>query len=349
MGGLRTFKYSLDPVFIHEGLLLNLLTEFEKEQFGNERRILASRYQHNMLDQANRAHSCDWLLKVLGSEDVKSLEILLLEERQLREGQLVWIEDSIVFSGIKSYKRNPAGGYMTGIGNFHVKLENFTSIELMGRLNIAHVVSDSAFLRLSGRHRCFMFGYLQSTSNERLEIRAIFIGGRIFRTDIPMFHLDTDALYTTPEAIDDFSKITNVGRRSVRLADAQFISEAKIKQWIAEIIAEDHIPKDWAGERSDLYSNHISIGGERKRAAFLLKGPSKFHPMTIRDLGKGANQIHRLYTEDADIYILQHCHKVTSEVYQMMRVYSSQFNRIRPFCVVDGIDTLRLFKAYGKI
>jgi hypothetical protein len=128
-GELRTFKYSLDPVFIHEGLLLNLLTEFEKEQFGHERKILAERYRHNVLDQANRAHSCEWLLKILRSENVKSLEISLLEDRQIWEGQLVWIENSIVFSGINSYKHNPAGGYMTGIGNFRTKLKNLGCVE----------------------------------------------------------------------------------------------------------------------------------------------------------------------------------------------------------------------------
>jgi len=109
------------------------------------------------------------------------------------------------------------------------------------------------------------------------------------------------------------------------------------------------VPKDWGGEKSDLWTSHLSLRGERKRAAFLLKGPAKFHPMTIPDLGKKGDQIHRLYSEDADIYILQHCHNVTQVIYQMMRVYSSQFNKLSQFSILDGIDTLRLLKAYGKI
>lgn len=349
MRRLKTFQYSLDPTFSHEGLLFGLLSTSEKHEFGKERRVLTDTYQYNVLDQAKRGQSADWVLRILASANVKSLEMQLLEEQKLKEGQLVWIENSIIFRGITSYKRAPDGGYKSAPGYFHTKLENFGDIEIIGTFDIAHVVSDSAFLRLSGKIRCFMFGYIAAAETQKIEIRPIFIGKRIFNTTLPLITLDTDELYIPPEEIDDFFRIRTVSKRGVRLADAQYISEAQIKTWIAEIIAEDHVPKDWGGEKSDLWSNHVYIDGDRKRAAFLLKGPAKFHPMTIKDLGKGGDQIHRLYSEDADIFILQHCHKVTPVIYQMMRVYSSQFNKISRFCILDGIDTLRLFKAYGKI
>ena len=53
----------------------------------------------------------------------------------------------------------------------------------------------------------------------------------------------------------------------------------------AQIIAEPFVPKDWPGERSDLFTSRVTIDDVATTAAFLLKGPSVPGPMHPRDLG----------------------------------------------------------------
>lgn len=147
----------------------------------------------------------------------------------------------------------------------------------------------------------------------------------------------------------EFCKCREIARRSVNIDDNKNIPEATVKRSFAEIIYQGFVPKDWAGEKSDLFCDHVQIGGERCNAAFLLKGPSNFEPMTFRNIGKGQDQILRLYEEPAELFILQHCHYVKPEIYKLMRTFSSDFRKISRYCIIDGEDTLRILKAYGKI
>jgi hypothetical protein len=127
------------------------------------------------------------------------------------------------------------------------------------------------------------------------------------------------------------------------------ISEANIKIALAEIIGEPFVPKDWGGERSDLYSNHLAIDRRRVSAAFLLKGPSVPGPMHVADTGKRGDQIVRLFDEPAELLVLQHCNKVETSVVKMMRAFAVDPARPRRYCVIDGTATYAILKAYGYI
>jgi len=71
--------------------------------------------------------------------------------------------------------------------------------------------------------------------------------------------------------------------------------------------------------------------------------------MEMKDLGKNGDQIARLFDEPADIFILQHCHHIDSSVIKTMDAFANQINRQRKYCIINGIDTLRIFKAYNKL
>ncbi len=60
------------------------------------------------------------------------------------------------------------------------------------------------------------------------------------------------------------------------------------------VILGDAAHCDCGGETSDFYSAHLRIKGNRTDAAFLLKGPARFEPMGLNDLGKNNDQICRL-------------------------------------------------------
>jgi len=126
------------------------------------------------------------------------------------------------------------------------------------------------------------------------------------------------------------------------------IPEQQIKKSIAEILNEQNIPKDWAGERSDLFTTQVVIDGGRISTAIAFKGPSKFKPMTLAELGKNGDQIDRLFTEPVDLVMLQHCHNITPPVRGMMRAYATRIYDLKLFCILDGKETLRLLRAYKK-
>src|SRR5262249_33068164 len=126
------------------------------------------------------------------------------------------------------------------------------------------------------------------------------------------------------------------------------IPEVEIKNAFAEIVGEPMAPKDWGGERSDLFSSRVILDGNRISSAFVFKGPAQFKPMTLAQLGKNGDQIDRLFSEPADLLVLQHCHEITQPVRATMRAYAQQMGNLRLFCLIDGYDTVRLLRAYKK-
>jgi hypothetical protein len=128
----------------------------------------------------------------------------------------------------------------------------------------------------------------------------------------------------------------------------QRVSEKAFKTCLAEILG-DATTKDWGGEQADHYSSHISLNGRRVTAAFLLKGPARFEPMTLNNLGKNNDQIVRLATSPADVLVVQHCHDITPAVRDTLRAFAVQPSRPRRYCLLDGRDSLRVLIAYNKL
>jgi hypothetical protein len=152
------------------------------------------------------------------------------------------------------------------------------------------------------------------------------------------------------DGIDEFSSVRELPpkRTKANLARLKLVPESRIKRAFAEIIGEPFVQKDWGGERSDLFTSRVRIQGDRISTAFVFKGPAQFQPMTLAQLGKNGDQIDRLFTEPADLFVLQHCHEITPPVRGAMRAYAQQIGRPRLYCVIDGYDTIRLLEAYGK-
>ncbi|MCK4664861.1 MAG: hypothetical protein KAT68_18465, partial [Bacteroidales bacterium] len=125
--------------------------------------------------------------------------------------------------------------------------------------------------------------------------------------------------------------------------------EQTIKENFCKILGD--IPKkDWAGELNDHFTTCIEYLDIKYEAVFLLKGPSgknKFREMKIKDLGKNADQIVKLSKTNAGIMILQHCHEIGENVRETMEAFAVM--KEKKYCIIDGRDSFRLFKAYGLI
>lgn len=147
------------------------------------------------------------------------------------------------------------------------------------------------------------------------------------------------------EDFDEFAKVT-AAEEPVSPGAMQEISEAAVKACFAEILG-DQAPNDWGGETSDYFTTHLRLNGRRVTAAFVFKGPARFEPMDLTQLGKKGDQLVRLANEPADVLIVQHCHDILPVVRTTLRAFAVQPSRPRRYCCIDGRDTLRLLKAYG--
>lgn len=214
--------------------------------------------------------------------------------------------------------------------------------------------TKSASGEMAGKKRLFMVGRLTETDSKNMRAQAYIVGHlheepRPANPMIDRFNLLPHQMEIYPAILDNFAKAQAEGMPSTaELKRLLEIPENEIKSAFAAIIGEPFIPKDWGGEMSDLVSTQLRIYGQQVAAAFAFKGPAKAKKLTMADLGKNGDQISRLYSEPVDVVVLQHCHSVTSAVRDHMRAFSTRIGRLRPFCIIDGADTVRILRAYRK-
>ncbi len=222
-----------------------------------------------------------------------------------------------------------------------------------------HLVSSTGKMTLAegidGGYVESIIGILHNKPN-RFEIQPLVIGAPWFDhprngSDVAeLMWLGRDFGEILPEDIDQFSRMTEV---QVNNADEWLevmgcLPEAEVKSAFASLLSEP-TKKDWGGESNDHFSNNISVKGQRKTAAFLLKGPTVFREMTLEMCGKRADQIYRLVKSGADISIVQHSHQIGEAVRETLRSMTVYPGRPRKYCVIDGQATYRILKAYDLL
>lgn len=237
----------------------------------------------------------------------------------------------------------------------HTKLDALRpDMKLEVRFSHEHFTANSSWTELARRAQLLVVGAVTAIEGDLVEalpwaIATPFVSWMDGKRSLvgASWH---NRLELHPSQIDAFAEIRQVPRATARsaLAPLRDIPEAEVKQAFAELIGEGEVPKDWGGEQSDLFTSTLTIDGEPTTAAFAFKGPARFRPMTFADLGKNGDQIVRLYSEPADVLILQHCHVITTPVRAMMRAFAQQFGNLRICCVIDGFDTLRILQTYSK-
>ena len=155
-----------------------------------------------------------------------------------------------------------------------------------------------------------------------------------------------------PEDIDEFSNMQKIKTDTAEewMDIMRTLPEREVKEEFCRLLREP-AKKDWGGESNDHFSNSVSIGGRRRTAAFLLKGPgSGFREMTLDMCGKRADQIHRLAQSDADVSVVQHAHLIGEVIRKTLRNYIVRpGGRGRKYCLIDGQSTYRILKAYDFI
>lgn len=279
---------------------------------------------------------------------------MLSTEGELAEGRLFTHNANFFFKGLsaavtaidRGRSPKPAIGYS--------KLEDWhPDGKLQFEFHPEHLTSNSSKTELTGQKRMFVLGVITNITDN--VINAVpYVIANIVHNKSEIWSREAqywqNHLELHVDAIDNFSKVRDFNRRLTKasLKVLKDIPERNTKQAFAEIIGEPHVPKDWGGESSDLFSTYVTLDGVRTSTAFAFKGPSKFKPMSMAELGKNGDQISRLFSEPADLYVLQHCHQVTNDVRATMRAFAQQMGRTRLFCIIDGFDTIRVLETYQK-
>lgn len=267
----------------------------------------------------------------------------------LRTNQLITFEGTLWSKNARGNGRRERSVAYTRLNELGPEQADLT---LEFDLHPDHVVIGSAGDRLKGK-LADMFVLAQTSEIDHGLVRAIpvfigYLGEYKFMGEFFPPHRNE----VFPEDIDSFSAIRTAPKvKKEELEVLREIPEQEIKGAFAQIIGEETVPKDWGGENSDLYSTNLELRGRRVSTAFLFKGPAggrKFREMQISDLGKNGDQIVRLCNEPADLLIVQHCHLIGSGVRSTLRAFCNQVHGPRQYCLLSGLDTLRLLKAYEK-
>jgi len=154
----------------------------------------------------------------------------------------------------------------------------------------------------------------------------------------------------TIDDIDSFSKVRRV-RLSAKSANIP-LGEKKFKIGLQKIIGERGVFQDWGGERNDLFSTRVMLKGRRISAAFGLKGKGTKGVLLPRMMGKRGDQILRLFSSPAELFLVQYWNRIDESIVDQMRqsaiAKSWSDHKIIYYGIIDGQDTQRILIAYER-
>lgn len=340
---LRTCSpyHHIDPGFIHRRKIFSIFGQpyidaYEKYSSKGTDHLSQLRNDHLMVQM------CMDICKAWG---VKSLSKALIEGPGM--GQLVCSTEELAASP-EAWEKPRAKNQVILPFDYEksVVMEYSTS----------HIFADTTRGELSEGTINSFLGEIRNITNDEILIHPLIIGAPTYdhpkNSDLiqDLFFSGWDQYEVFPEDIKEFSRIKEVEVTTptewVKVMES--LPESEVKTKIAEILG-DLTKKDWGGEQNDHYSSSLTLGESRTTGAFLLKGPAKFEEMQPRHLGKNADQIYRLAACPANLLIVQHCHDIGESVRATLRAFAVTPHDPRYYCLLDGKDTYRLLKAYGKI
>lgn len=156
-----------------------------------------------------------------------------------------------------------------------------------------------------------------------------------------------DTKQITIDDVDSFKKVREIKNDGFI---PRTVSEQQFKTGVQAIIGEKGKFQDWGGERNDLLTTRLIIGGKRKPTAFAFKGPGKKGPLVPGKMGKNGDQIQRLFESTAEVFLIQYGEEIRENVMDQMDkmayVKSAMTGKKILFGVIDGADSNRLFEAY---
>ncbi|KJK53812.1 hypothetical protein [Streptomyces sp. NRRL F-4428] len=331
-------RIALEPYFLHQDQVQSLL---------GEQRTEAARARATRRSEPEAALPyvlATELAEALSSLGVRELARCVLEQ-DLRTGQVVGAELDFAFQRDRE-QDTPGFKPMS----FTAMFDAGEQVRVTGMFNSARTASSSAASSLAGARRAYLIGTVTNLRAAQIELRPVFIGIRSFIDDDAAAGGLTPGARVYPSDISQFNGIDFTSPFTEAESEAVLhVPEGVVKHAFAGLIGESYVPKDWGGERSDLYTSRVFARGHQVSAAWLFKGPSYPRAMDVRALGKNGDQIDRLFTEPAELLVLQHCHQIKPSVVGMMDAYAHDARRPRSYMIIDGADTGRILRSLGML
>lgn len=215
--------------------------------------------------------------------------------------------------------------------------------------------TNSAAGEMAGKKHLFLAGRITEIDEDEIRAQAYIVGRlheepRMGAPSLDRFNRLEWNMEMFPGQIDQFAAGAMETTPTPReLQVLKGIAEVEVKNAFAEILGEPFVPSDWGGERSDLTTSNVSVGGARITAAFAFKGKSVPRPLVIKEMGKNGDQAGRLFSEPTELAVVQHCDQITQAVREMMRAFAVRPGQMKPFCLLDGAETVRILRAHGKL
>jgi hypothetical protein len=141
-----------------------------------------------------------------------------------------------------------------------------------------------------------------------------------------------------------------VGRRPVA-KPVKPLPEERIKKGFKTLLHESGKTGDWGGEQNDIFTRTI-VKGSRRSVAMALKGPATKGTLVPAKMGKNGDQVERLFTSPADVYMVQFHGTIGANILDLMRslavANSLRFEKKTYFGIIDGQDTAKILEAYPE-
>jgi hypothetical protein len=330
-------RHHIDPGFVHHRLIFSTFGAGLLRQFRSQAHP-SNEYPHDV-DNDNLLVSM--VLDLCRQTGVPTLG----EALQTPQANVIFC----------STERLAAGGNTLNNDRAQNRIETIAGKNVILRYSTEHIHSTTSRVDLSEGCTYSIVGAIHRIDPSEIEVRPLIMGPPSYEHpangklggDLLWYGWNWYELFV--HDIEQFSRAKDVQCTNDEwMPIMQQIGETMVKDAICEILGEES-RKDWGGEQADHFSSDVTIRGRRTTAAFLLKGPAAFRPMTPRLLGKQGDQIYRLAATPAEVLIVQHCHEIRESVRATLRAFAVAPHRPRFYCLIDGRDTYRLLKAYGKI
>jgi hypothetical protein len=150
--------------------------------------------------------------------------------------------------------------------------------------------------------------------------------------------------------VDEFRRVRGLKANQLSRLEPARLPEKVFKYGVASILGNRGKFQDWGGEKNDLYTSHVTIGGHRHSTAFAFKGPATAPPLTLKKLGANGDQILRLFSTTADTFFLQFEGKIEEAIKESMLTHAIRKSHERRHEVLYGIiemeDSHRLRSRY---
>ena len=330
----RPFSYSIDPGFVHRRKIPTLLGPRALSAVDELRSRLTT------VTEWERNLRMDLFLTKLVLQYCKKAEVPALAAALYKGSDMFCSTETLRPAVVSVGNRARSEVIMVGRGRgsrveLEYSLEHIHANTLLDRLHTGFRIAVVAVSSHGSGNRVVwepvLMGFpVLEFNDEDLELKGMFLRYEYGENFI--------------EDFEEFARVREVPRPR-RVEPMRTIRERAFKVCLAELLGCE-VSGDWGGETSDLYTAHLHLSDRRYTGAFVLKGRAAFEPMKIKHLGVNADQLVRLADEPAEILVVQHCHEITPAVRKMLRALAVQPSNPRRYCLIDGLDSLRLLRAY---